>query len=329
MPQKLENCIKCGTKVKVPFGRGNVLRSGIVLSVFSGINSELKEIHSADDKIIPLDEEMIQLALWLKERCFCTTYDCLRQMLPRGVDKISDKSSRMIRLCKSSVVPKLTPKQQSVYQLLCDVGCATVNEVTEFCSVGKGVLDNLVKYNVCEYFEKEVYRMPYKNISESGNAKPIVLSKEQHAAFDVYNKMLHNGGGTGLLFGVTGSGKTQVYLSLIDEAVSMDKDVIVLVPEISLTPQMLSIFHERYGRRVAVLHSGLSIGERSDEYKRAARGEAKSLWAHEVLFLRLFTTSALSLWMRSRSTPIKASAPLAIMRERLQISGANIKRLCF
>ena len=275
VPQKLENCIKCGTKVKVPFGRGNVLRSGIVLSVFSGINSELKEIHSADDKIIPLDEEMIQLALWLKERCFCTTYDCLRQMLPRGVDKISDKSSRMIRLCKSSVVPKLTPKQQSVYQLLCDVGCATVNEVTEFCSVGKGVLDNLVKYNVCEYFEKEVYRMPYKNISESGNAKPIVLSKEQHAAFDVYNKMLHNGGGTGLLFGVTGSGKTQVYLSLIDEAVSMDKDVIVLVPEISLTPQMLSIFHERYGRRVAVLHSGLSIGERSDEYKRAARGEAK------------------------------------------------------
>ena len=148
VPQKLENCIKCGTKVKVPFGRGNVLRSGIVLSVFSGINSELKEIHSADDKIIPLDEEMIQLALWLKERCFCTTYDCLRQMLPRGVDKISDKSSRMIRLCESSVVPKLTPKQQSVYQLLCDVGCATVNEVTEFCSVGKGVLDNLVKYNV-------------------------------------------------------------------------------------------------------------------------------------------------------------------------------------
>lgn len=70
VPQKLENCIKCGTKVKVPFGRGNVLRSGIVLSVFSGINSELKEIHSADDKIIPLDEEMIQLALWLKERCF-------------------------------------------------------------------------------------------------------------------------------------------------------------------------------------------------------------------------------------------------------------------
>lgn len=274
VPQKLENCIKCGTKVKVPFGRGNVLRSGIVLSVFSGINSELKEIHSADDKIIPLDEEMVQLALWLKERCFCTTYDCLRQMLPRGVDKISDKSSRMIRLCENPAIPKLTPKQQRVYDLLCDVGSATVNEVAEFCSVGKGVLDNLVKYNVCEYFEKEVYRMPYKNISESGNAKPIVLSKEQRAAFDVYSKML-NGGGTGLLFGVTGSGKTQVYLSLIDEAVARDKDVIVLVPEISLTPQMLSIFHERYGRRVAVLHSGLSIGERSDEYKRAARGEAK------------------------------------------------------
>lgn len=275
VPCGLEKSLKCGARVKVPFGKGNMLRSGIVLSIFSGINSQLKEIHSVDDKIIPLDEEMISLALWLKERCFCTTYDCLRQMLPRGVDKISDKSSKMIRLCESSVVPKLTPKQQSVYQLLCDVGCATVNEVTEFCSVGKGVLDNLVKYKVCEYFEKEVYREPYKNVSANGDAQPIMLSVEQQAAFDVYNNMLHNGGGTGLLFGVTGSGKTQVYLSLIDEAVSMGKDVIVLVPEISLTPQMMSIFHKRYGRQVAVMHSGLSIGERTDEYKRAARGEAK------------------------------------------------------
>ena len=87
--------------------------------------------------------------------------------------------------------------------------------------------------------------------------------------------MMENGGGSGLLYGVTGSGKTQVYLKLIDEALKNDTDVIVLVPEISLTPQALSIFHSRYGNKVAVFHSGLSLGERNDEYKRADRGEAK------------------------------------------------------
>ncbi|UKI23571.1 MAG: hypothetical protein L6V88_03740 [Anaerotruncus sp.] len=97
-------------------------------------------------------KKWFNLRFGLKNAAFCTTYDCLRQMLPRGVDKISVKSTRMIRLCENPAIPKLTPKQQRVYDLLCDVGSATVNEVSEFCSVGKGVLDNLVKYNVCEYF---------------------------------------------------------------------------------------------------------------------------------------------------------------------------------
>lgn len=87
--------------------------------------------------------------------------------------------------------------------------------------------------------------------------------------------MLNADGGTGLLYGVTGSGKTQVYLKLIDAALKMNRDTIVLVPEISLTPQALGIFKRRYGCRVAVMHSGLSLGERNDEFKRADRGEAK------------------------------------------------------
>ncbi|EKC69472.1 primosome assembly protein PriA, partial [human gut metagenome] len=94
-------------------------------------------------------------------------------------------------------------------------------------------------------------------------------------AYTTYSNMLDGEGGTGLLFGVTGSGKTQVYLKLIDKALENQKDVIVLVPEISLTPQALSIFHKRYGDKVAVFHSGLSLGERNDEYKRADRGKAK------------------------------------------------------
>lgn len=275
VPAELEKTIKCGMRITVPFGRNNIKRHGVIVKLFYGMNSQLKEICAVDKKTNPLSEEMVSLALWLKERCFCSTYECLRQMLPRGTDKIKDKSTKMTRLSEDSTQPvKLTPKQQSVYELLCDVGSAGVSEVCEFCSVGKGVLDNLVKYGICEYFEKEVYRTPYKNVSENGEMSPINLSEVQQNAFNTYLKMMDTGG-TGLLYGVTGSGKTQVYLKLIDEAISRGKDVIVLVPEISLTPQMLYIFHSRYGKKVAVMHSGLSIGERTDEYKRADRGEAK------------------------------------------------------
>lgn len=277
VPDNLKNLIKAGMRVKVPFGRGNVVRNGVVVKLFEAINNDLKSISAIDENSPVLASEMVELALWLKERCFCTTYDCLRQMLPRGMDKVGDKSNKMIRFIdeKADELPKLTPKQQSVINLLYDVGAAAVNEVCEFCSVGKGVLDNLVKYGVCEYYLKEVYRNPYSNVHASGDNSEIILSEEQNKAFSTYFDMMKNGGGNGLLFGVTGSGKTQVYTKLIDEALKLDKDVILMVPEISLTPQTLSIFHKRYGNRVAVFHSALSLGERNDEYKRANRGEAK------------------------------------------------------
>lgn len=276
VPDSLKDEVTLGSLVRIPFGRGNRVRKGIVVSLYNAVNSELKEIVGVDKKQPPLSKEMVELALWMKERYFCTTYDCLKQMLPKGLGKIGDKNTKMVRLCENvSISKKLTPKQQTVLNLLYDVGAAQVNEICDFCSVGKSVVDNLVKYGICEYYQKEIYRNPYSNVTSNSNAEEIVLSEAQKNAFDTYNAMLHSKGGTGLLFGVTGSGKTQVYLRLIDEAVTMDKDVIVLVPEISLTPQMLSIFHKRYGKSVAVFHSGLSLGERNDEYKRALRGEAK------------------------------------------------------
>lgn len=277
IPEHLINSVTVGKRVKVPFGKANVVRDGIVVKVFEAINSNLKEILSVVDSTPVLSEEMISLALWLKERCFCTTYDCLRLMLPRGLDKVGEKTNKMVRLIVNDEndLPKLTPKQRNVTNLLFDIGTASLNEICEFCSVGKSVVQNLVKYGVCEIYDKEIYRNPYQNISENGVKDKIKLSSAQQSAFDIYYEMLKNDGGSGLLFGVTGSGKTQVYLSLIDKAIEMGKDVIVMVPEISLTPQALSIFHKRYGKKVAVFHSGLSLGERNDEYKRADRGEAK------------------------------------------------------
>lgn len=277
VPVSLEKVIKVGMRVRIPFGKANKLRDGIVVRLYTAMNSELKEIASAVGSEPALGQEMVELALWLKERCFCTTYDCLKQMLPRGFGKINAASSKAATLLieKEEDLTKLTPKQKSVVNLLFDAGTADVSEITEFCSVGVSVLKNLEKYGVIKIFDKEIYRTPYKMNGYAVQKNEIILSEQQKKAYESYVSMLENGGGTGLLYGVTGSGKTQVYLKLIDRALELGKDVIVLVPEISLTPQTLSIFLKRYGNQVALFHSGLSLGERNDEYKRADRGEAK------------------------------------------------------
>lgn len=276
VPEELEKSIKIGMIVKVPFGNGNRFREGIVVKIYTAINSKLKEIVSIVEKTPVLDEEMVLLALWLKERCFCTTYDCLKQMLPRGLGKVGDATSKIATLLIDTEedMPKLTPKQKSVVDLLYDIGSANVDEICEFCSVGIGVLKNLEKYGVISIDKVEKYRLPYDKI-KAEDTDDIILTDKQQKAFDTYCSMLKNDGGTGLLFGVTGSGKTQVYLKLIDETLKLGKDVIVLIPEIGLTSQVISIFYKRYGDKVAVFHSGLSLGERNDEYKRADRGEAK------------------------------------------------------
>lgn len=277
VPTDLVDIIQVGSMVKVPFGNGNRMREGIVVKLYTAINSDLKEIISVNCDKPALTQELVSLALWLKERCFCTTYDCLRQMLPRGYGKIRDASDKMVNLIigREDDLPKLTPKQQSVVNLLFDIGTASVNEVCDFCSVGISVLKNLEKYGVISFYNKEKYRNPYNDVNPDFSVREIELTPQQYTAYNTFVSLMRNGGGTGLLFGVTGSGKTQVYLKLIDDAIKLGKDVIVLVPEIGLTPQVLSIFHKRYGDMIAVFHSGLSLGERNDEYKRADRGEAK------------------------------------------------------
>ncbi len=277
VPPALADQVRPGVAVEVPFGSGNRLRRGIVLQVFVGINPALKDIARVCDYGTELDESQIRLARWMKSRYFCTTYECLLQMLPRGFGKIGVAGVRMAELTVSrgEELPRLTPKQQSVADLLLDIGSATVEEIKTLCGVGDGVLKNMEKCGVLRFFKKEKYRNPYADLPAAPKAAEIELSAEQTKAFHTLSAMLDGDGGSALLYGVTGSGKTQVYMRLIDRALQQGKDTIVLVPEIGLTPQVLGLFHQRYGRQVAVLHSGLSIGERNDEYRRADRGEAK------------------------------------------------------
>lgn len=194
---------------------------------------------------------------------------------------VGDAVMRMVRLTfaedkLAEALTGCTDKQKKVLELLAEVGCASVKEVCYFCSVTTAVVQALVKKGLAEYYDSEVLRSPHKQPLSMPPIRSVALNEEQQTAFDELLARYRSGKPAGaLLYGVTGSGKTQVYMNLIDQVIADGRGVLVLVPEISLTPQMMGLFLSKYGQRVAVLHSGLAIGERMDEWKRIKRGEAR------------------------------------------------------
>ncbi len=171
--------------------------------------------------------------------------------------------------------PKLTPKQKSVIKVLSDVGTASIKELCYFTGVTTSVVTNLEKKGILETGDITVYRIPESNMTYKRAKEDITLTQKQMRAFDNLYAQYKTDGGVSLLYGITGSGKTSVFLSLIDKVIADGRQVIVMVPEISLTPQMMALFKGRYGSEVAIFHSALSVGERRDEYKRVKDGFVK------------------------------------------------------
>ncbi|MEE8705134.1 MAG: primosomal protein N' [Oscillospiraceae bacterium] len=195
-----------------------------------------------------------------------------------SVQKISDATQRMIRLKdpENEKFPfRLTARQKEVIQVLQDAGAASVKGICYYTGVTPAVPDNLVKKGICEFFESPVYRNPYESADKEMEDHELILSAEQETAYQ-HLKSLYDSSKTesSLLYGITGSGKTSIFLKLIDHVQQDEKGIILMVPEISLTSQMIEIFHRRYGAQVAVFHSGLSMGERMDEWKRVRDGKA-------------------------------------------------------
>lgn len=225
----------------------------------------------------------------ISKACSITKIDVLldsmvsKGILFKNVDaqrRTGDATVKMVRLKVDaddslSDYGKITPKQKEIIKVLSDVGVASIKELCYFTGYTSAVVSALESKGIVEVFDSEVYRLPNSDADEP-ESNEIVLSEEQNNAFQgllsIYNENNPKGA---LLYGITGSGKTQVYLKLIDEAIKSDKGIIVMIPEISLTPQLLSIFYKRYGNKVAVFHSALSLGQRLDEWKRIKRGEAQ------------------------------------------------------
>lgn len=290
VPEELAASVSVGTRVSVPFGRGNRSCEGVVLALSdsSGMSS-LKCIRSVLDRENVLDEGRIRLALFMRERFFCTVFDAVRAMLPAGLwfdeqgrQKANDKTVEIASLAISGDEAEAlveakrmrSPQQSALLELLCCFGALPVRDMLAHTGARRPSLAALEKSGAVILSRREVYRRP--EIRSPGSLPVPELNEAQSRAYLGLRELAFGGkASAALLFGVTGSGKTSVYIRLIDDVLKAGKSAVLLVPEIALTPQMLATFSAHFGEEVAVLHSSLSVGERYDEWKRIRRGEAR------------------------------------------------------
>lgn len=356
VPDALEDSIQPGVRVVVPFGRGNRRTEGIVLFLEQGTEKKnLKMVESVLDQEPVLDETMLRLAAFLRERYFCTFFDAVRAMLPAGlwfhardkvvltalgesleleklerypearqllqclrdfggqaeesvlkrmlpqetvekglklllkknmaisegtlVRNVNDKTEQIASLAVSSEeaaayaqTRKRAPIQKAVLEMLLVLGSCSVKELKYFTGASAATIRALEQAGYLELSQRELFRRPQYNALEK--PMPLELNEEQQEAYARIRPHLDIGGKISLLYGVTGSGKTMVYLRLIEDCLAMGKSALVLVPEIALTPQLMQTFMGQFGDRVAVLHSALQVGQRYDEWKRIRMGQA-------------------------------------------------------
>ena len=226
----------------------------------------------------PVKEDKILADLGFADKSYIDSL-LLKGLLRKSEEafrKTGDAMLKMVAIMEDADVNSvsLTPKQQSVFEVLETAGAVSVKEICYYTGVTQSVVDSIVKKGLAYYYEDEIFRTPKANVTET--VEPLVLTDEQNNAYkEIYSKIKEDKPSVSLLYGITGSGKTSVFLKLIEKVLQDDLGIIVMVPEISLTPQFMNIFSSRFGKQVAVFHSGLSFGERLDEYKRVKNGDAK------------------------------------------------------
>ena len=277
-----------GARVLVPFGRMKSLEEGFIVNIKEKTEYEVKEIAKVEEKY--LDDAKIKLAKWMSKRYFCNISECLKLMLPPGTtskdlkNRVKEKSINFVSLLKDEdeiefdiETKKLkSEKQIRTLRFLLENGDALVSDIEMFADSSRAVVNTLCKNGYVEIAQKKIERDPFEG-KDIERTEKLKLTKEQQEAFDTIcdsmDDMLFS---EFLIFGVTGSGKTEIYLQLIEKTLNENKSSILLVPEISLTPQTVNRFIARFGKEnIAVLHSKLSVGERYDEWNKINEGRAK------------------------------------------------------
>lgn len=267
IPKELIDDVAVGKRVVVPFGRKQV--EGFVLEIVDDITSDyqLKDIISVNNDIV-LTEELLSLGRAVSKSTLAPLISCYQAMLPKALKikqkkEITKKYETYYKVIDNSF--KLSDKQSEIVNIIKDK-TVSEKELVNVKKISKARLNLLVEKKVLAKELRESYRLEHNDISEEKNKLTPLQEKVAKEIIDSSDTVY-------LLHGVTGSGKTEVYMTLIEEGIKRGKQSIVLVPEISLTPQTLARFEKRFGKRVAVFHSALSEGEKYDEYRRVARGE--------------------------------------------------------
>lgn len=283
VPFSLREDIQVGQQVVVPFGRGNHERKGFVVGFSDKTDydeKKVKEILRIEAGGVTAESRMLSLAYWIREHYGSTMIQALRTVLPVQ-EKMSRKSSRWIELKMDAVHgPALleeyfgkhyTAKARLLAALL-DQNRISWEQASHKLKISKNTVDAMVKEDVVRVVTEYYYRNP--NQEEIGLEAPVPLNQEQQDLVDEFRQdLMREEHKVYLLHGVTGSGKTEVYLAAIEEVIKRGQQAIVLIPEIALTYQTVRRFTKRFGDRVSILNSRLSKGEKYDQWLRAKQGD--------------------------------------------------------
>ncbi|MBQ1565771.1 MAG: primosomal protein N' [Clostridia bacterium] len=274
--------VSVGHHVLVPFGQGDRTKEGFVVALKPSADyPEIKDIAKIVERYPVVLPEQIELAEWMKESYHCLFVDALRLMIPaqmRGM-RIKEKKVRTVMIPEGadtqSVLDALesAPVQKRVYELVAKIGAeASLPDLNAFYPGSTAAVNALVRKGFLIEKSETVFRRPGKIRLHTPEYE--LTEAQSRAADEIQKGVLRGAGDVFLLHGVTGSGKTEVYLRAIEDCLALNRQAIVLVPEISLTPQTVGRFTDRFGDRIAVLHSRLSAGERFDEWRRIRLGLA-------------------------------------------------------
>ncbi len=283
IPKDLEDLVIVGSSVLVPFGKAKNLEEAYVIGIKEKSEYEVKDIAKVKHN---LTDKQIRLAKWMSKKYFCNVSECIKLMSAPGSkrkNEVKDKTINGVYLKKEIEEIELdihsgkikSDKQKRALEFLKENEGATSSEVEMFTDCSKAILKTLEKNGYLEFLEKKVERNPLEN-KQIEKTEKLEFTEEQETAFKQINEAIQqNRYEEFLLYGVTGSGKTEIYLQLIEKVLEKGKTAIMLVPEISLTPQTINRFISRFGKEgLAVLHSKLSIGERYDEWNKIKEGKA-------------------------------------------------------
>ena len=285
VPEEFNNEIKIGQIVKVPFGKGNKTSEGFILNLknYDNIKFKTKNIAAILVKDPVIDEDDINLIEFLREKTLCKYIDAFRLLIPVGIMKGAKAKKKKVIVLKNEDLSNI--KNPDGYKKIVEFfktnsGKYTKSELINDHSISQYKLNKLIENEVLSIEEESVFRYNDR-VYNKDSAKTLTIEQE-----NIIREYINSDDTMFLLKGVTGSGKTEVYMKLVERVLLEGKSAIILVPEIALTPQMIERFKGRFGVNVALFHSKLSDGERFDEWFRVKEGKAKVIvGARSAIFL--------------------------------------------